>query len=267
MSRFLNNKKTRFLILFFLLFIFQSVSAINFINTTPDKVKDFLVDTSVQTQGIVIVEPGILGKQIFYINGVQIYSYYKDFPELVVGDKVSIKGIVSLSRGEKRIKIKIKEDIKTLDQNLIVNAPLTAINKINVQLVGGLIKIKGQVIERTGQRIFIDDDTGEAVVYIKQYTLIDKSRVKEGDQIEIIGILSQNNNELWVLPRSNQDIQIFQNQKTEETESLNYQILASSANLRDFDKLAPHFIISAIILAIIFIILLFFYKKNEKNKS
>ncbi|MBU4370136.1 hypothetical protein KKG58_05295, partial [Patescibacteria group bacterium] len=58
--------------------------------------------------GVVIVEPGILGKQFFYINGIQIYSYYKDFPELAIGDEISIKGIISQSRGEKRIKTKTR---------------------------------------------------------------------------------------------------------------------------------------------------------------
>ena len=247
-----------------MLFIWQIVLAVDFIKIDPDKVKDLSVDTAVQTQGVVITEPGILGKQFFYINGVQVYSYYKDFPELLIGDEVLVKGVISQSRGEKRIKTKTREDIKLLDQHLIINPPLIAINEINSQLVGQLIKIKGQVIEKTGQRIFVDDNTGETIVYTKQYTLIDKSRVKEGDQVKIIGILSQNNDELWVLPRSNQDIQIIQNQKTEEVELLDYQILASSAELRDFNKLAPYFIISAIILAIIFIILLLVYKKHRQ---
>jgi len=253
--------------LLFLFFIFQAVLAVDFIKVEPNKIKDLSVDTSVQTQGIVIVDPGILGKQFFYINGVQIYSYYKDFPELAIGDEILIKGIISQSRGEKRIKTKTQEDIKILNHGKTINPRLITVGIVDSQLVGNLIKIKGRVIERTGQRIFVDDDTGEIVVYIKQYTLIDKSRIKEGDQIEIIGILSQSNDELWVLPRFNQDIQIIQNQKTEEVELLDYQILASSAELRDFNKLAPYFIISAIILAIIFIILLFFYKRKEEQKD
>jgi len=267
------NKKIKLLAFIFFLFllsaqagIFQPTLASSFIKVEPNKVKDLSVDTAVQTQGVVIVEPGILGKQIFYINGIQIYSYYKDFPELIIGDEILIKGIISQSRGEKRIKTKTQEDIKDLNQGLIIKPQLMTISNINSQLVGQLIKIKGLVIERTGQRIFIDDDTGETIVYIKQYTLIDKSRIKEGDQVEIIGILSQNNDELWVLPRSNQDIQIIQNQKIKETELLDYQILASSTELQNFDKLVSYFIISAIILAIIFIILLFFYKKTQRKK-
>ena len=254
------------LLLFF--FVYPALAG-NFIKVEPNKVKDLSLDTAVQTQGTVIIEPGILGKQFFYINGLQIYSYYKDFPELVIGDEILIKGIISQSRGEKRIKTKTQEDIKILNHKLIINPQLITVSNIDSYIVGSLIKIKGQVIERTGQKIFIDDDTGEIVVYIKQYTLIDKSRVKEGNQVEIIGILSQSNDELWILPRFDSDIQIIKNQKIEtvQMESLDYQILASSAELLDFNKLVPHFIVSTVILLIILIILLFFYKKNQSTKE
>ncbi|MBU4370134.1 hypothetical protein KKG58_05285, partial [Patescibacteria group bacterium] len=70
--------------------IFKPALAGDFIKIEPNKVKDLSIDTAVQTQGVVIVEPGILGKQFFYINGIQIYSYYKDFPELAIGDEISI---------------------------------------------------------------------------------------------------------------------------------------------------------------------------------
>ena len=242
-----------------MLFIWQIVLAVDFIKVDPDKVKDLSVDTAVQTQGVVITEPGILGKQFFYINGVQVYSYYKDFPELLIGDEVLVKGVISQSRGEKRIKTKTREDIKTLAQGLITKPQLIAINKIDSQLVGHLIKIKGQVIEKTGQKIFVDDNTGEILAYVKQYTLIDKSRIKEGNQVEIIGVLSQSNDELRVLPRSDQDIQIIVNQEIEinkQIQQINYQILASSAGINDFSKLELYFIISAVILAIIFITLI-----------
>jgi hypothetical protein len=36
-------------------------------------------------EGAVIVPPGIFGKQIMYLNGLQLYQYYGDFPTLAVG--------------------------------------------------------------------------------------------------------------------------------------------------------------------------------------
>lgn len=255
--------------LFLLFFIFQPVLAGDFIKVEPNKVKNLSADTAVQTRGVVIVKPGVLGKQIFYINGIQIYSYYKDFPDLHINDEILVKGIISQSRGEKRIKTKTQQDIKILNHGVIINPQSIAISNINVDLVGYLLKIKGQVIEKTSPKIFVDDNTGEIVVYIKQYTAIDKSKIKEGDIVEITGILSQSNDELRLLPRSDQDIQITQaiEKEIREIKPLNYQILASGAGAFDFSKLEPYFIISAIVLAIIFIILLFFYKKNKNKKN
>lgn len=124
------------------------------------------------------------------------------------------------------------------------------------------------VIEKTSPRIFIDDDTGELVVYLKKYAPIDKSGIKEGDRVEIIGVLSQSNDELWLLPRNNQDIQIIKNQNNyRDPEAIvdslgqrqDFQILASGAKI-DFNKFRPYLIISTIILGIIFIILLLIKK-------
>ncbi|PIZ58006.1 hypothetical protein COY23_00845, partial [bacterium (Candidatus Torokbacteria) CG_4_10_14_0_2_um_filter_35_8] len=56
-------------------------------------------DDEVFTQGIVLVEPGVLSKNYFYIqdeeSGVQIYSSASDFPEIKLGDKIEVKGIFS----------------------------------------------------------------------------------------------------------------------------------------------------------------------------
>src|SRR6056297_3703839 len=56
----------------------------------------------------VIVPPNILGKRYFYINGAQIYSHFKDFPDLKIGDKVKVTGEISKAYGEKRVKTSSK---------------------------------------------------------------------------------------------------------------------------------------------------------------
>ncbi|MDD4996414.1 MAG: DUF5689 domain-containing protein [Patescibacteria group bacterium] len=249
-----------FLILLFL--IFQPILAIGFIKVTPDEVKNLPVKTNVQVQGVAVVEPGILGSQIFYLNGVQIYSYYKDFPELKIGDEILVKGEISQSRGEKRVKIKTKEDILLLNKGVVIEPRFLVIDTISGEFVGDLIKIKGLVIEKTGQEIFINDDAGEITVYIKEYVDIDKSVVKEGDNVEITGILTKNNDEFRLLPRGNKDIAVVKALK-EEKEVKQIHLLASEAGVIDFYQLKPYFIISAIILGLIFIILLFFEKRRN----
>ena len=258
------------ILVFFSLLLFISLPALagNFNFVDPNEVKDLAVGTAVQTRGAVIAKPGVLGLQIFYINGVQIYSYYKDFPELDLGDEVLVKGIISQSRGEKRIKTKTNEDITILKHNDRVLASIIEISDINADLIGYLIKIKGLVIERTGLRSFIEGKNGkEIVVYFKKYAQIDKSRINEGDMIEIIGVLSQSNNELRLLPRSNQDIKIITSVINENKalvdQKSEFKILASSGEIIDFEKYKPYFIMSSIILGVIFILLLMIKIKTK----
>ncbi len=245
-----------FIISFFILGTFESFGLDQ---ATPQKIKYLDDETEVQTQGIVVVPPGILGLQIFYINGCQIYSYYKDFPDLKIGDKILVKGIISQSRGEKRVKTKTAKDIKILERDLPVIAQKLKIKEINEDLIGNLIQTKGQVIERTGLYVYLDDEMNELAVYIKDYTNINKSKIKEGDELEITGILSKYNGQLRLLPRGEEDILIIK-KPLPKKEIINYQLMGSSVSLVDFKKIEPYFIISAIILGIIFIFLNFIIK-------
>ena len=104
------------ILVFFSLLLFISLPALagNFNFVEPEMVKDLAVGTAVQTRGVVIANPGIFGLQNFYINGLQIYFYYKDFPELDLVDEVLVMCIISQYRCEKRINTKTNEDITIL---------------------------------------------------------------------------------------------------------------------------------------------------------
>jgi len=266
----MNIKKIRCIgflgfLLVFLIFCNQ-VFAVNFQYVAPDSVKELDVGTAVKTEGVVIVKPGILGTQFFYINGVQIYSYYKDFPKLKRGDKIAVQGIISQSREEKRIKTKTKDDIQILEHQLIIEPQVIEIKEVDYSLVGKLLKIQGQVIERTGARIFISDEQSEITIYIKEYAKINKGIIQEGDNLEIIGILNQSNDELRLLPRSDQDINfIVVEPDILPQASLGFLTLEGSdhTHVIDFKSLKPYFIISATILGIILIILIIIKKSRD----
>lgn len=257
----------RFLIFLLIFIICAPVYADDFNIVAPQEIHELDLDTPVQMTGIVIVDPGVLGPQFFYINGAQIYSYYKDFPNLHIGDKITVKGVISQSRGEKRVKIKVKNDIVVLHPNYSVPTPIVkGVNEIDNSLIGQLITIKGRVIERTRQRIFIDNGgIEETVVYIKQYTDIDKSEISEGDSIEVTGVVSQSGDEVRILPRSNNDITITTGSDPVVDPKIDYaglnsaiskEMTASAGQVVEFNTIKPYFIISSIILGLIFILLL-----------
>lgn len=167
--------------------------------------------TLVKTCGVVSVEPGRLGKTIFYIQdnvaGIQIYSWYKDFPALKVGDYIEVSGETSNNRGEKRIKIKQAGDIKILGKR----APPKSI-KIKIfqaqNYEGMLVTVRGKIVKTSGKTFYIHDGTGVIKIYIKKETNIKKPRTYKGDIVEITGIVSRTQAGLRVLPRYQKDFNL-----------------------------------------------------------
>ncbi len=227
------------------------------------EIQDMAIGTAVQARGVVIAEPGVLGQQIFYINGAQIYSYYKDFPELATGDEISVQGVISQSRGEKRIKIKTAGDITILNRGLVVEPVfLSGSDSNKEEMVGRLVKTSGMVIEKTGARIFVKNgDDKEILIYIKEAADIDKSRINEGDQIEATGVLSFYDDELRLLPRSDQDVMVLSKESPVSAPKNEEEPSITVGKMARLGKYRPYFIGSSFVLGAIFVLLLILRKK------
>ncbi len=192
----------------------SSKKSTSFVKTTLDEIRNLDLGDGVKVQGQVISEPGVLGTQIFYIAdpegcpGIQIYMYKKDFPKLNLGDLVEISGILSESGGEKRIKVAAKNDIKVLESK---EAPMplnTKLNEIDESLEGCLVSATGEVTEKSGSNLYLGDDDGELRVYFKSTLAFPKPKIKIGDQIETVGIVSQTKTGFRLLPRYETDLKI-----------------------------------------------------------
>ncbi len=243
-----------------LAFVFLPVFAGSF--DIPE-IQSLELETSVKIKGVVIVEPGVLGQQIFYLNGAQIYSYYKNFPELAIGDEILAQGVISQSRGERRIKIKTAKDITVLNRGLIVEpALLSGLELDRRGMVGRLVQAEGTIIEKTGAKIFIKNgDDEEILVYFKETAGIDKSKISEGDQAEITGVLSIYDNELRLLPRSDQDIVVLTKEdpvSALENEKESDVVIEKTFSL---EKYQPYFVGSSFVLGATFVLLLITRKK------
>jgi len=169
----------------------------------------------VRVTGVVAVEPGIFGVQYFYIvgsPGIQIYNYNKLFPVLKVGDQVAVSGELSESYGELRLKTKIAADINILATSTLPEPIMIEADKIGENTEGWLVRVKGEVVEKKGSTIFLDDGTNEAEIYIKQGSKINKSNIYEGDVLAVVGIVTQKNEIYRIFPRSPDDI-IVENAK------------------------------------------------------
>ena len=179
------------------------------INISLAEVRSLEVGSQVTVEGVVSVEPGLLGTQVFYLDGsgVQIYCYSKDFPDLLVGDMIRVSGEISEAGGETRIKIKGSENIEMIMSGGEIPIPEEVeISDINEDTEGHLVKVSGEVIEKKGSSIYLDDGNEEIKVYIKKSTGIDIGGINEGSKLTVIGIVSETKSGYRLLPRYQSDI-------------------------------------------------------------
>ena len=179
------------------------------IETTLEKIKDFEIGDLVKVAGTVAVLPGVFGTQYFYITGspgLQIYSYKKDFPEMKIGDYIEVSGELSQINNEKRLKTKSSDDIKIIEHKDLPVAQVMACDKIGEDNIGELVTVTGEITERKGSTIYLDDGSEETIVYIKKGTGINIKNFQEGEIAAITGILSNTTTGPKLMPRSRDDI-------------------------------------------------------------
>ena len=179
--------------------------------TTLAEVRTFEPGDVVQVSGTVAVLPGMFGVQYFYIvgsPGLQIYNSKKDFPVLAIGDRVMVAGELSSSYGELRLKTKTAADISVVATSTPPEPAITETDKIGEGLEGWLVRLQGEIVQKKGSSLWLDDGNGEAEIYIKTGTKINKSNINEGETATVIGIVTQNNDAYRILPRSADDIKI-----------------------------------------------------------
>lgn len=178
--------------------------------TTLEKIRDFEHGDSVRVKGTVVVKPGIIGSQIFYIAGspgVQVYNYKKDFPDLNVGDYVEVSGEISAAAGEQRIKTGGKDDIKIIEHRPAPEAVRLACDQVSEEYLGQLVEISGEVTERKSSTVILDDGADEAIVYIKKASGISASGIKAGNKLTVAGIVGKTISGVRIMPRSDDDIE------------------------------------------------------------
>jgi len=179
----------------------------------PIKIKKALKQkdsTQVIVKGRVSVEPLIFGKQEIYIQdsgaGIQIYNYHGNWPKLKVGDKIKVQGEISSVRGEKRIKIASKSDIKRI-QGGGLQAKAIGWQELSQQK-GRLIKLSGEISSSAGSTFYLTNGQIEIKIYIKSAAKITKPTTRKGYQAEIVGILTKTDSGFKLLPRYSSDLKI-----------------------------------------------------------
>ncbi len=173
-------------------------------------------------QGTVTVPPGILGKQFFYLqnetSAYQIYSHKKLFPVLKIGDLVRVRGTLGSSNQIPRIKIKQAEDIVRLAGNQNIEPLLLSAAELSEDLLGQLVQLEGEAAEPKKQKFYLIDETGEVVVSYKPASGLKGAVIKEGDHLQVSGILTAVKEGWRLEPRQVSDLAVLA--PAEEPESV-----------------------------------------------
>ncbi|MBU0671189.1 MAG: lamin tail domain-containing protein [Patescibacteria group bacterium] len=176
-------------------------------NVSITEARDMEKGTDVKVSGVVTVEPGILGTQIFYIQdeeaGIQIYCSKKEFPSgLKVGDVVEVNGEVSESRNEKKINYSTLEDIAVVGSG---EAKAVPVEQLGEEVEGRLVMAEGPLLEKDGTKFYLENNI---IIYFKTGIDIDKGDFEEGDVLAVTGIVSQYDEEYRMMPRGKEDIEM-----------------------------------------------------------
>lgn len=166
--------------------------------------------TSVTTEGIVSVPPGILGERILYVagSGIQVYKHQGKWPLLKLGDKISVTGTLTSSLGEARLKVSGAEAIKRVVAGEPPAPHVIETGDINEDKEGWLVTIQGEVAQTSGDTFYVDDGSGEVKIYIKETTNIDKPKMKQGVAVTITGVVSETSSGYRILPRFQEDVRL-----------------------------------------------------------
>ena len=173
-------------------------------------------DEKVLVEGLVTVLPGTFSARYFYIqdntSGVQIYFSKEQWPNFSVGQRVRVLGSISESYNEKRVKISQANDISILGQEQEPEMITLKTGQINEDTEGMLVKVSGTVVQPSGNTIYLDDNSGKIKIYIKKEAQIQKPRLKQGEKLEITGIVSQYKDSYRILPRKTKDFKTTSSQ-------------------------------------------------------
>src|SRR3989339_1132034 len=168
------------------------------------EIKNIEKGKKIEFEGKIIELPNIFGKQIMYLDGIQLYSSKALWPDdLTEGQVVKIQGRVSESKGEKRV---LLDDFSLLDQETEIVPEQLQLENVNENFVAKLVKISGELVDKSGSKLTLADEFGEFFVVLKPNTGLAGKMYEVGDSLSVVGVLIKSETEFQILPRSENDL-------------------------------------------------------------
>lgn len=182
--------------------------------TTITETKSAASSTAVVINGWVSAAPGLLGTNLFYLTegtagiAVQVNA---GLPKLSVGQAITVRGEKRTRSGEAYILVADQSGVVVgrSEESKTPEPQSTTAEKLDMDMVGQLVSVEGEITELSGSRLAVDDGTGEVAIYIKATTGFKRPSFHSGDRIRVTGIASIGTSGLRVLPRVRDDLQLL----------------------------------------------------------
>ena len=188
----------------------SSTRAVNYPAVSIANAKTLSDNARAQIEGTVIALPGTFGRQVMYLmdetGGIQVYFYDGSFPTLRLGQLVRVRGEMTTSRGERRVKISAASDIVPQEIDTTIAATNTTVIDLELIQVGTLVVVEGQVQSRAENKLVVEQDGATLTVYLKSDPAIDANRFERGDRVSVTGVLTLYDNEQRLRPRTDDDL-------------------------------------------------------------
>lgn len=163
--------------------------------------------------GVVTVPPGVIAPRDFWIQDANggVHVYFAGAagapPQLAPNTTVMLRGRVVSSFGAREIRIEAADALRVFGAGSeIAPIPLET-GKADFANEGKLVVVNGFVSSAQGRQIYVDDGSGEVLVYIDANTKVRWGDLKRGDPARIIGVLTRFRGAPEILPRFQADVQ------------------------------------------------------------
>ncbi len=166
--------------------------------------------------GTVVALPGTFSSQYFYLQPAgspllyQIYNSKKLFPQLTVGQTISVSGETSSAAAEPRVKTAVAEDIHNIKE--VTSLPEQAINTsadIKNPPHPRMARIEGEITSKKSPRLIVTDETGDTEVYLAKGSGLSVTAFAVGDKVSVTGITQLDGTAIRLMPRMESDIAII----------------------------------------------------------
>ncbi|MCX6798091.1 MAG: hypothetical protein NTX66_02670, partial [Candidatus Falkowbacteria bacterium] len=150
-------------------------------------------NSPVKLHGFVLSLPGQFGSQYFYLYNnqevVQIYNYWKKFPDFKINDYLEVAATFSAQTKIKRFKTKETTDIRSL-KNISSDPrakPLSAA-ELN-SLTPNFVSLSGKIGALKKSSFYLRYQDKETLVDLKNLINFDLSELKIDDELKVNGLL------------------------------------------------------------------------------